>query len=185
MLGRARREATAVAGGLRATVARAGTTGPGADGHRLCDCQAEGVCRHWRERCGQPPEDGRPRAEPEGRTAEGKRMTGGKRSEARRELAAGRPRGGAPCLWLAGLGAGQRNKAGESEGIAFPRRGSGAAPRLRFDPIRWRVWAVREARGWIGAKIRSQPERGSGQFRARIAQERRTGIGMGVGVNFV
>ncbi len=72
-------------------------------------------------------------------------------------------------------------RAGESEGIAFPRRGPGAAPRLCLDPIRWKVWALWEARGWIGAKIRSQPERGSGQFRARMAQERRSGYELGGG----
>ena len=68
MLGRARRDAQAVAGGLRVAVARPGPPGPGEDGHRRRDCQAEGVRRHWRERRGRPPEDGRPLAEPEGRT---------------------------------------------------------------------------------------------------------------------
>jgi len=58
---------------------RDGPAGPGEDGHRRRDCQAEGVCRHWRERRGRPSEDGRPLAEPEGRTALGKRMTDGKR----------------------------------------------------------------------------------------------------------
>jgi len=58
MLGRARRDASAVAGGLRAAVSRLGPTGPGADGYRRRDCQAEGVRRHWRERRGQPLEDG-------------------------------------------------------------------------------------------------------------------------------
>jgi len=76
MLGRARRDAKAVAGGLRAVVSRPGLPGPGEDGHRRHDCQAEGVRRHWRERRGRPPEAGRPTAEPEGRTANGKRMTG-------------------------------------------------------------------------------------------------------------
>src|SRR5690606_3395058 len=40
------------------------------------DCQAEGVSRHWRERCGRPLVDGRPLAEPEGRIVSGKQMTG-------------------------------------------------------------------------------------------------------------
>jgi len=43
---------------LRAAVSRLGPTGPGADGYRRRDCQAEGVRRHWRERRGQPLEDG-------------------------------------------------------------------------------------------------------------------------------
>jgi len=79
MLGRVRRDAQAVAGGLRAAVPRPGPTGTGADGHRRRDCQAEGVRRHWRERRGRPPEDGRPLAEPEGRIVSGKRMTGKER----------------------------------------------------------------------------------------------------------
>ena len=82
MLGRARLDAEAVAGDLRAAGARPGPPEPGEDGQRRRDCQAEGVRRHWsrRRRDGRLPEDGRPLAEPEGRTAEGKRMTGGKRS---------------------------------------------------------------------------------------------------------
>jgi len=40
MLGRARRDAEAVAGGLRAAVTRPGPTGPGEDGHKRRDCQA-------------------------------------------------------------------------------------------------------------------------------------------------
>jgi len=79
LLGRVRRDAQAVAGGLRAADNRPGPTGAGEDGHRRRDCQAEGVRRHWRERRGRPPGDGRPMLEPEGRTANGKRMTGGKR----------------------------------------------------------------------------------------------------------
>jgi len=66
MLGRARRDAQAVAGGLQAAVSQPGTPGPGEDGHRRRDCQAEGVHRHWRERRGRLPEVGRPLAEPEG-----------------------------------------------------------------------------------------------------------------------
>jgi len=68
MLGRARRDAQAVAGGLWVAVFRPGPPGPGEDGHQRCDCQAEGERRHWRERRGRPPEDGRPLAEQEGRT---------------------------------------------------------------------------------------------------------------------
>jgi len=83
MLGRARREAKAVAGGLRAAVSRPGPPGPGEDGHRRRDCQAEGASRHWRERRGRPPEDGRPLSQPEGRTASGKRMTGKARQRRR------------------------------------------------------------------------------------------------------
>jgi len=45
MLGRARRGASAVAGGLRAAVPRTGPTGCGEVGHR-CDDRAEGVSRH-------------------------------------------------------------------------------------------------------------------------------------------
>ncbi len=79
MLDRARSDAQAVAGGLRAAVIWPGSNGPGEDGHQRRDCQAEGVRRHRRERRGRPPEDGRPLAEPEGRNVNGKRMTGGKR----------------------------------------------------------------------------------------------------------
>jgi len=79
MLGRERREARAVAGGLLAAVTPARRARTWRDGHKRRDCQAEGVCRHWRERRGRPLENGRPLAETEGRTAEGKRVTGGKR----------------------------------------------------------------------------------------------------------
>ncbi len=78
MLGRAQRDAKAVAGGLRAAVSRPGPHGSGEDGHRRRDCQAEGVRRHWRERRSRPEVDGRPLAELEGR-AKGKRMTGRER----------------------------------------------------------------------------------------------------------
>ena len=79
MLGRARREAEAVAGVLLAAVTWPGTPGLGEDGHQRRDCQAEGASRHWRERRGRPPEDGRPLAVPKGRAAKGKRMTGRER----------------------------------------------------------------------------------------------------------
>jgi len=58
MLSRARRDAQAVAGGLRAAVNRPGPHVPGEDGHRRRDCQAEGASRHWREQRGRLPEDG-------------------------------------------------------------------------------------------------------------------------------
>jgi len=77
MLSRARRDAQAVAGGLRAAVTWPGPPGLGENGHRRRDCQAEGTNRHWRKRRGRLLDDGRLLAEPEGRTARGKRMAGG------------------------------------------------------------------------------------------------------------
>ena len=55
MLGRVWRDASAVAGGLRAAVSRPGPPGPDEDGQRRRDCQAEGASQHWRERRGRPP----------------------------------------------------------------------------------------------------------------------------------